>query len=175
MYRSRPTSILEILVGLNYSLQNRMEHRLTTILLYSLGLLTVALAILTLYRENFEDTLMVAQGSNSKSVQCPQGSFCPPASNKYFLCPAGFFGASPGLTNAVCSGLCNAGRICDAGSTSPNGQRSCPAGYYCIAGTSSSGAITPIQCPEGSYCPEGSKLPQQCPDGVYCPKGTSQI
>lgn len=115
-----------------------------------------------------------ADGSK-KSVQCPVGSFCPPGAPSNYQCPAGFFGSSTGLREVTCSGVCSPGRVCDPGATSADGQKPCAAGYYCLAGTGSTGPVAPIICPEGHYCPEGSKMPTVCPDGVYCPKGTSAI
>jgi hypothetical protein len=113
--------------------------------------------------------------ATKKSVPCPMGSFCPPGAPTNYPCPAGFYGSSTNLREVLCSGICTAGRVCDPGATSADGQKPCPPGYYCLAGTGSNGPVPPIVCPEGYYCPEGAKLPTVCPDGVYCPKGTSAI
>jgi len=154
-----------------------MRDRIASILLYSLGLLTISLIVLNFYRESFQASS--PQNPNpqpdKKSIPCPVGSFCPPVTDRYYLCPGGYYGATQGLKNPVCSGVCEAGRICDVGSTTAQGQKPCPPGFYCVPGTASSGAVTPILCPEGHFCPEGSKVPQLCPDGVYCPKGTAQL
>lgn len=109
--------------------------------------------------------------TNQKGVKCPKGSFCPPLSGKAFLCPGGTYGASEGLLTAACSGLCEPGYICDAGSTSKTAKK-CPGGFYCIAGTASVGPITPTICPEGYFCPPGSAAPQKCGEMETCPEGT---
>ena len=134
----------------------------------SLIILGICVFLLHFRRDYFGD-------ASKKSVQCPQGSFCPPGAPTNYPCPAGFFGSSSGLRDVTCSGVCSAGRVCDPGATGSEGQKPCPAGYYCLSGTGSNGPVPPIQCPEGHYCPEGSKVPTVCPDGVYCPKGTSAI
>jgi len=109
--------------------------------------------------------------SNQKGVKCPKGSFCPPLSGKAFLCPGGTYGESEGLITAACSGLCEPGYVCDAGSTSKTAKQ-CPGGFYCIAGTASVGPITPTICPEGYFCPPGSAAPQKCGEMETCPEGT---
>ncbi len=108
---------------------------------------------------------------NQKGVKCPKGSFCPPLSGKAFLCPGGTYGDKEGLITAACSGLCEPGYICDAGSVSKTAKQ-CPGGYYCIAGTASVGPITPTICPEGYFCPAGSPAPQKCGEMETCPEGT---
>ena len=47
---------------------------------------------------------------------CPPGSFCEAGASAAVLCPAGTFGATPGLVNASCSGVC---AFCAAGATAP--------------------------------------------------------
>jgi len=145
------------------------------LLLLAVGLGLGLLGWLGYNVEAFEASPGQNPNPTKKSVTCPVGSFCPPNSDTHFLCPGGTYGGTQGLKTPQCSGLCDAGRICDVGSTTAQGQKACPGGYYCIAGTSSSGPVTPIVCPEGHYCPEGSKTPTLCPDGVYCPKGTATL
>jgi hypothetical protein len=152
---------LNYLVGMPLAKQYRL-------ILVSGLILLVFLFIMGQRRDYFN-------AASKKSVQCPIGSFCPPGAPNNYPCPAGFFGSSTGLREVQCTGVCNAGRVCDPGATSADGQKACPAGYYCLAGTGSLGPVQPIICPEGHYCPEGAKLPTVCPDGVYCPKGTSAI
>lgn len=108
---------------------------------------------------------------NQKGIKCPKGSFCPPLSGKAFLCPGGTYGEAEGLITAACSGLCEPGYICDAGSVSKTAKQ-CPGGFYCIAGTASVGPITPTICPEGYFCPPGSPAPQKCGEMETCPEGT---
>jgi hypothetical protein len=50
-------------------------------------------------------------------------------------CPAGTYGATPALTSAACSGNCTAGYYCVAGSTSTT-DASCPAGKYSLVSAS---------------------------------------
>ena len=58
-------------------------------------------------------------------------------------CPAGTYGASPGLISAACDGLCAEGYVCPAGSRSGSALQ-CPTGYYCHGGV-----VDP--CPSGTY------------------------
>ena len=61
---------------------------------------------------------------------CPIGSYC--HSGERILCPAGTYGADPGMQNASCSGNCSAGYFCAAGSTiATQAQCSDDASYYC--------------------------------------------
>ena len=60
---------------------------------------------------------------------------------------------------------CTPGKICDGTKlATPSGT--CPKGYYCEAGSSSSNA-NKKQCPEGYYCIAGSAEPIPCPAGTY--------
>lgn len=125
---------------------------------------TVLLALLFTYTRDFFST----------GVVCTTGHWCPIAStvNDVFLCPGGTYGSSSQLTDPACSGQCNAGCICPAGSTKAC-PKPCPAGFYCVKGTG--GDTKPITCPKGYYCPEGSATPMACPAGVFCDTGTSNI
>jgi hypothetical protein len=83
------------------------------------------------------------------AVSCPAGSFCPSGSPTPVLCgvgqyseggasvcsacPGGVYGNTTGLSNPVCSGLCSAGFMCPAGSTTPETQL-CPSGRYSLPG-----------------------------------------
>ena len=80
---------------------------------------------------------------------------------------------------------CPAGVVGDSSAAlsqrSPGCARSCPAGYYCGAGT-----VVPTECPVGSYCAAGSSAPTACKPGTVgrrvnltsieecnpCPKGS---
>jgi len=42
--------------------------------------------------------------------------------------------------------------------------------FRCIGG----GIETPLDCPKGSYCPEGSENPIKCPSLSYCPEGSGE-
>lgn len=64
------------------------------------------------------------------------------------ICQTGF-GSAP----------CPAGSVCDGSTASP-----CPARRYCSGGPDP----TQLDCPSGSYCPQGSSAPTPCPSGSYC-------
>ncbi|GMF12012.1 unnamed protein product [Phytophthora lilii] len=73
-------------------------------------------------------------------------------------CPAGTYGATPGLASSACSSTCssvNGGLICL--------PAPCPAGFYCpLASTE------PIECGSVSvFCPEGSSMPTAATAGYY--------
>lgn len=44
------------------------------------------------------------------------------------------------------------------------GCDTCPAGYYCPAGTEN---FEQWACPMGAYCEQGSTYPTKCPTGTY--------
>ena len=125
-------------------------------------LITAGIAVYTIY---FKDSFV-------NPTDCPVGSWCPSGSvaGNNFLCPAGTYGSSTGLSTPGCSGFCRVGCVCHEGSTNDCPQQ-CPAGFYCVQGTG--GIITPIMCPEGHYCPTGTSVPNVCQPGKYCPAGSS--
>lgn len=133
--------------------------------LFLLALVVASFFIIRKTRESFNN-----------AITCPRGSWCPngTTSGKFFLCPPGTFGEREGLTSSTCSGRCNAGCVCAAGSVNPCPKK-CPAGFYCVVGTTNDGTVPPIVCPAGNYCPEGSSQPTRCPEGKYCPEGTERI
>jgi hypothetical protein len=107
----------------------------------------------------------------------------------FFFPSAGRYGTG-GSTDSLCSGPCDAGCYCVAGSnqacaaecpagTYGNGGSTnaacsgdCPAGYYCPQKTSSS---TKIECGgDQYYCPGGSQSPLDVPAGYYATGGSSQ-
>ena len=95
---------------------------------------------------------------------CPRGSYCPfNASVDWPIpCPAGRYGASPGLQFANCSGPCTAapGFACTPGSTAPSGVP-CPAGHTCAGG-----AAAPASCACPSNCVVGSAAGSE-PNGTW--------
>lgn len=46
----------------------------------------------------------------------------------------------------------------------------CPSGFYCKDGTTSA-----VECSKGYYCPEGSTFQTSCPTGYYCPTPSTKI
>ena len=83
-------------------------------------------------------------GGYSQEVICPRGSYC--LEGVRHLCPAGRYGARMRETNSSCTGLCDAG-------------------YYCPAGSISS---KQVQCDfTDKYCPTGSPEPIQVTLGYY--------
>ncbi|OPJ68136.1 hypothetical protein AV530_013665 [Patagioenas fasciata monilis] len=98
---------------------------------------------------------------------CPKGHFCLAGSSLPLPCPVGTY------TDVVGAGSCKpcpAGMYCSvAALTEPEGR--CQAGYYCIQGSSSSSPVgLPFGdlCPQGHYCPAGTRHPKELP----CPAGT---
>lgn len=103
-------------------------------------------------------------GVESTRVQrtlCREGQYCPGDGFGYD-CPLGRFGATEGLDAPFCSGPCDDGVLCGAGSVSPTGSP-CPAGAYCLQGV-------PVPCLAGTYNPrEGASSVASC---VLCSGGT---
>ena len=75
---------------------------------------------------------------------CEIGKYCDRGTR--YNCPAGTYGSSEGLTNDQCSGLCEAGYYCPAGSTSSTANDCGSVDKYCPAGSGS-----PIDVSEGYY------------------------
>lgn len=68
-------------------------------------------------------------------VQCEPGYYC--TGGLRFACPRGYYGGDVGISNAMCSGQCDPGYICDYASPSPR--------QYACGGDPS------VYCPRGSY------------------------
>ncbi|KAG9401129.1 hypothetical protein AC1031_009884 [Aphanomyces cochlioides] len=126
-------------------------------------------------------------------ILCPKRSYLNATLSKCLLCPAGTFGASPGLTTSNCSGLCTAGFYCPLGSTSSTQQECGPPKYFCPSGTSVRQVVAPgyyttasslarmglddsldlspyqaaaqFPCDRGYYCIRGIRY--ACPPGTY--------
>ena len=79
----------------------------------------------------------------------PEGSYA--VNGSVFKCPPGRYGATTGQSNSSCSGLCDAGYYCTAGSTIPRQ-------FYCGG--------------EHRYCPAGSGEPTVVSDGYYTSAST---
>ena len=118
--------------------------------------------------------------NRSEQTICPAGSYC--VNGVKTECPAGSYGSSEGLTSNLCSGLCEAGYYCPAGSTSSTANDCGSVDKYCPAGSGSpidvsegyysgpesaneSNRSEQTICPAGSYCVNGVKT--ECPAGSY--------
>ena len=88
----------------------------------------------------------------TRQVVCEPGFYC--VSGQRFPCPARRFGATLGLTNALCSGICAAGHFCPEQSISDK-QRQCGRSDL--------------------YCPVGSQAPLPVAQGFYTIGGDEQI
>jgi hypothetical protein len=103
-------------------------------------------------------------------------------------CPAGRFGSTTGLLTNGCSGLCDAGYYCTAGSSSASKHACGGVGVFCAAGASSPTVVTSghysspttagatlrtgeTRCEAQSYCVGGEK--KECRAGYYCPAGAA--
>ncbi|CAM9593374.1 unnamed protein product, partial [Ascophyllum nodosum] len=81
-----------------------------------------------------------------------------------YMCPPGRYGASYGLSTALCSGGCTRGFYCPAGSVSPM-ERACGgADLICPPGSD-----WPIEVDEGHYTTDYSTVPDQepCAPGYF--------
>lgn len=133
--------------------------------------------------------------SPSCSGPCPPGYFCPPGTKAptSFVCgnssvycplgsalplpvPSGHYSIDISGSNILNHNIRVSVAQCTFGTYCENGvKRHCPAGTYgnrlgLNSSTCSGG------CPEGFYCPEGTKLEHQYPcaneSSIYCPAGT---
>lgn len=98
------------------------------------------------------------EGVSVSCEACPAGTFrsvkggvgldsCSP-------CKPGYFGAGTGATEDTCSGQCDKGHYCLAGSVNRK-QNKCPPGTYGDA-TGLNTAECSGECPAGYYCEEGT-------------------
>lgn len=118
---------------------------------------------------------LTAAGSNesglffASQVICEAGAYC--EGGKKYLCPAGTYGGTQGLSGPACSGQCAPGSAAKEGSTSCT---SCAAGKF----ASQVGATTCEPCPAGYFCPPASQSPELCgtpgDPAVYCPEGSDR-
>eukprot|EP00164_Ancoracysta_twista_P001218 GFYU01001597.1.p1 GENE.GFYU01001597.1~~GFYU01001597.1.p1 ORF type:complete len:2276 (-),score=442.42 GFYU01001597.1:56-6250(-) len=137
------------------------------------------------------------------SIKCPRGAFCPGVGNFNFTqCPPGTWQNSTGQANCrecpvgyVCPVfgmemplVCPAGAVCDAVGN-VFGEKPCPGGYYCHAGTKTMDPTDtliedrPKPCADGYYCLPGVATnqteagnyltPQKCAEGHLCTGSSS--
>ncbi len=96
---------------------------------------------------------------------CDRGSYSLSGRGACTMCPAGSFGATTGLTTALCSGLCGVGKFSADGSQQCSTCQASP-GSYCPAGSTDQ-ASTGIPCDPGSYSAGGAASCYVCPVGRY--------
>ena len=92
-----------------------------------------------------------------------------------------FYGNCPNIKPKKCPPLRRKSKINIFGSTTPAGQShhdeiigsTTPASVSCDKGSYRM-SNNCIPCPEGSYCPVGSREPIKCEVGTYCPGGSSE-
>jgi hypothetical protein len=90
-----------------------------------------------------------SQAAQTKCIECSAGKFQPTdAQSNCNTCSGGKYGATRGLTTSNCSGLCKEG-------------------YYCSSGSKDEAAPADKECGVGTYCEEGSSIPQPASIGVY--------
>lgn len=109
---------------------------------------------------------------------CPMGHYC--QEGKKFACPPGRYGSTKGITTPLCSGVCEAGYYCPAGSVSPREHRCGGNDVFCPPGSFEPTLVAPDsygiggsvttrtgqrQCQPGSYCLNGQRF--ECPEGRY--------
>lgn len=90
--------------------------------------------------------------TRESTVPCPPGAYC--TDGVINDCPAGRYGSSNRLSDAGCSGPCQKGHYCPAGSTS-NREFPCPIGHYgdregLTTAFCSGKCVYPERCPLGS-------------------------
>lgn len=94
------------------------------------------------------------------AVDCYPGHYCPSQTSHptQYPCPAGTYSSAVSSTDiSACT--------------------TCPAGYYCLPGTTDTSVASPylpqppIPCPRGQYCPSGTPYSNAypCPAGTYLP------
>ncbi|CAH1797039.1 unnamed protein product, partial [Owenia fusiformis] len=103
---------------------------------------------------------------------CPMGHYCEAQTGEPTACPPGTFNNDTGLVNEASCQQCLPGHYCDVpGLSFPTGL--CDPGFYCFLGSNISNPTTIDAtggpCPSGTFCLEGSSIPQYCPAGSYSP------
>ena len=105
-------------------------------------------------------------GGAAVQRECPRGSFCAAGASEPTSCAAGRFGSVTGLWDAACSGTCQRGYFCGAGSMSAKAAP-CAEGSYGAA----EGLVAQVNC---SFCAEGHACPEAATEPVPCGPGTVQ-
>ncbi|KAF6736840.1 hypothetical protein FQA47_014055 [Oryzias melastigma] len=124
---------------------------------------------------------------------CFSGHYCPPGTMfpTQYKCPVGTWNGQGGLEDESDCQPCPRGWYCLAGSSAPTGR--CNSGHYCPEGTAY-GTQFPcpagtysiqmgnrhtedcLECPEGSFCEQGTSKPSPCPPSTFRPlKGGQKL
>ncbi len=111
-------------------------------------------------------------GKTGSKTQCSAGTYASAGSSTCSSCPSGYTSAAGAGANTSCYVAVSAGKY----KTSATGstQDSCPAGTYKAAHNSyynSSDSCT--TCPAGYYCPAGSSSATKCASGYESTAGSS--
>jgi hypothetical protein len=90
--------------------------------------------------------------TRTEQMICPIGTYC--NQGIQVACPPGTYGQTIGLSSSACSGLCQIGYYCPAGSISAR-EKLCPLGRYgnhegLGSATCSGSCLHPLDCPAGS-------------------------
>ena len=133
--------------------------------------------------EGYYSTGGATDTTNSYQLPCMTGHYC--VEGVMRKCPAGRYGSDTKLTSPDCSGLCELGHWCNAGSTTATENKcsggrygnstglmssscsgKCEQGYACPPGSTSS---TEVEC---GHAYEGTEITNMLFDAVYCPTGS---
>lgn len=114
---------------------------------------------------------------------CDKGGWCD--GQAFFACPSGTYNPINGSSNERACVPCPPGYFCTGPGEIDYSDKLCPAGHYCLQGTTiSTNFPCPggtyydkmnatsendcLPCPEGYYCPPGNSVPLICPAGFWC-------
>ena len=108
-----------------------------------------------------------AGSTSPTAVVCPPGQYSAGGAASCSNCSVGYYGSTPGATNASCDGLCAAGSFGAVGGQAvATCSGACTAGYVCPSGSTNS---TLAVCPPGTFSLAGSSVCTNCSVGYYCP------
>lgn len=117
--------------------------------------------------------------ADSVEHECPAGSYCPQNSTVPLPCPPGTYNPITGLTDVSECLPCDNGYFCFGyGLTRPTGR--CHGGFYCNRGNQDPAPYSGVHfdtarglmiggdiCPQGTFCGNGTWLPNACAAGTY--------
>lgn len=116
-----------------------------------------------------ESYLAVTRG---QQAECEAGYYC--TEGVKHACPSGYYGNSSGAHTAMCSGQCDQGYFCPAGSTSPREMQCGSNGVFCPLGSKE-----PQSVAVGHYTVGGGiathYAERLCEPGHYCVNGTKHF